>query len=222
MAQPAERPERRRRTNNNYREAIMNTNVPAANPSMYQQPGFPNLAPAAFAPAAPRDPAALTSSFRVASTTPQPGVPVGQPPYYPQQPYPAEYAQSSPLAHSSLNQPLTAEGPAGSPPGPSAPPSSRPASNLLPPQPQRPAAPFAQFTEHMQPQLEADDYPPDQIGVRIQQEWDQLSAENRGLWDKRYEEQMMDYTAAMDEWKRLQKRQQQGGSFSEGRNRGVN
>lgn len=74
----------------------------------------------------------------------------------------------------------------------------------------------------MQPQLEADDYPPEQIGVRIQQEWDQLSAENRGLWDKRYEEQMMDYTAAMDEWKRLQKRQQQGGSFSEGRNRGVN
>ena len=73
----------------------------------------------------------------------------------------------------------------------------------------------------MQPQLENDNYPDDQIGTRIQQEWDNLSAENRGLWDKRYEDQMMEYTAAMDDWKRLQKRLQ-GGSFSDGRNKGVN
>ena len=40
------------------------------------------------------------------------------------------------------------------------------------------------------------------------------------MWDRRYEEQMMEYTAAMDEWKRLQKRSQ-GDSFGGGQNRGV-
>ena len=217
--QPAERPERRRRTNNNYREAIMSTNTaPPPNPSMYQQPSFANLAPAnPFSPAAPRDPAALTSSFRVASSTPQPGV---VPPFYPQQTYPADYAQSSPLAQSSLNQPSHTDGPSGSPSAPAVAPISRPTSNPLPPPPPRPDAPFVQFTEHMKPQLEADQYPLEQINTRIQQEWDHLSAENRGLWDVLYENQMMKFTSQMDDWKKLQKRQQ-GGSFSEGRNRGV-
>jgi hypothetical protein len=72
----------------------------------------------------------------------------------------------------------------------------------------------------MRPQLEADNYPADQIVARIQQEWDNLSTENRALWDRRYEDQMMEYTQAMDEWKRLQKRNKSG-SFNEGRNRGI-
>ena len=201
----------------------MNTGPPPPNPSVYQTSGLPNLAPAsAFSPAAPRDPSTLTSTFRVASTTPQQGGPAQQSYInYHQPPYPSDYTHSSPLAHTSVPQPLQIDAPTASLPGQPLP-TSRPASNPLPPQPVRPAPPFAQFTDHMRPQLEADHYPQDQIGARIQQEWDNLSNENRGLWDKRYEEQMGEYTLAMDEWKRAQRRQQGSGSFSEGRNRSVN
>lgn len=74
----------------------------------------------------------------------------------------------------------------------------------------------------MRPQLEADDYPGDQIDSRIDQEWRNLSKENRELWDSRYAEQMMEYTQAMDEWKRHQKKVNNsvaGVSFSDSRNR---
>jgi hypothetical protein len=114
------------------------------------------------------------------------------------------------------------DGPAGTPPHAPVAPLSRPPSNSLPPQPTRPPPPYRQFVDHMRPQLERDNYAEDQINARIAQEWEGLSNENKILWDKRYEEQMMEYTQQMDEWKRLQKRQLQGGSFSEGRNRGVN
>ncbi|RMZ82051.1 hypothetical protein DV737_g2168, partial [Chaetothyriales sp. CBS 132003] len=83
--------------------------------------------------------------------------------------------------------------------------------------PVRPDPPFHQFTDHMRPQLEADNYDPDQIDTRIQSEWERLSEENRHLWEVRYQEQMAEYTRLMDEYKRQQR--QQGGSFSESRNR---
>ena len=193
------------------------TTTPGPNPSMYQQPGLPNLAPASsFSPAAPRDPAALTSSFRVNNTSQAAAAPA----YPPQQQYPSEYQQSSPLAHAqnpAYTQPPHIEAPGGSP---GAAPGGGPRS--LPPQPQRPPPPFQQFTDHMRPQLEADDYPLDQIDSRIDQEWRNLSKENRELWDNRYAEQMMEYTAAMDDWKRHQKKVNNsvaGVSFSESRNR---
>lgn len=220
--QPAERPERRRRTNNNYREAIMSTAPSTQNPAIYQPSGLPNLAPAtAFSPAAPRDPATLTSSFRVTSSTPQPGYTGAPTSYYSQQPYPPDYVHSSPAGPTASQQSVQNDGPIGSPSGSAAQQPSRPPSNSLPSKPQRPPLAFSQFTDHMRPQLEADHYPQDQISARIQQEWDGLSMENKVLWDRRYEEQMMEYTQAMDEYKRQQKRVQ-GGSFSEGRNRGVN
>ena len=58
----------------------------------------------------------------------------------------------------------------------------------------------------MIPQLEADDYPADQINARIRQEWQNLSEENRGLWEARYGEQMIEYEREMDAWKREQRR----------------
>ena len=120
----------------------------------------------------------------------------------------------------SLNNPIQIDGsvPAGSPAAPALPRSASTAQLL--PEPSRPSVPFDQFTEHMKPQLEADNYPTDQIEARIQQEWDGLSAENRGLWDKRYQDQMREFTAAMDEFKRVRARAgKPSGSFSESRNR---
>jgi hypothetical protein len=184
------------------------TTTPGPNASIYQQPNLPNLAPATnFSPAAPRDPATLTSSFRV-NSTPQ----AASTPAYPaHQQYPPDYQHSSPL------------GPAVNPayPRPEGP-SVSPGPRVLPPQPQRPAPPFQQFTDHMRPQLEADDYPAEQIDTRIDQEWRDLSNDNRQLWEKRYQEQMVEYTQSMDEWKRYQKKVNNsvsGASFSESRNR---
>lgn len=54
----------------------------------------------------------------------------------------------------------------------------------------------------MRPQLEADSYPAQLIQSRIDEEWRKLSPENRQLWDDRYNEQMMEYEASMDQWKR--------------------
>ena len=74
----------------------------------------------------------------------------------------------------------------------------------------------------MRPQLEADDYPLEQIESRIEQEWRNLSPDNKQLWEDRYREQMMEYTQAMDEWKRHQKKINNsvaGVSFSDSRNR---
>lgn len=72
--------------------------------------------------------------------------------------------------------------------------------------PVRPRPPFEQFTDHMTPQLQADSYPPDEIIPRIKEEWANLSSEDRGLWEQRYEDQMMEYGHQMDLWKRGQRR----------------
>lgn len=67
---------------------------------------------------------------------------------------------------------------------------------------------------HMRPQLEADDYAPEHIPARIQAEWDGLSGENRKLWEDRYQDQMRDYTVAMDAYKRATRREASSGGFS--------
>jgi len=52
----------------------------------------------------------------------------------------------------------------------------------------------------MEPQLLADDYPEEEIPHRIQVEWDNLSSENRGLWQQRYDDQMIEYDALKDDY----------------------
>lgn len=79
-------------------------------------------------------------------------------------------------------------------------------------QPPRPPVPYEQFVAHMRPQLEADSYPETQIQGRIDEEWHKLSRENRKLWDERYNEQMLEYEAAMDVWRRQHRAQGHQGS----------
>ncbi|EHY57895.1 hypothetical protein ABEF95_005987 [Exophiala dermatitidis] len=219
--EPVERPERRRRTNNTYRESIMNTNPPGEPPSaLYQQQStLSNLAPVnvnAFSPAPPPaiDPAAMTSTFRISSSTPQAGTTTSTP--GPQQPLAPEtrFGQSSPpiAAVNQSFQGLT------QPRAPSFSSSDanvangvgRTSSLMVPQKPERPETPFNQFTSHMRPQLEADNYPEHMIDQRIRLEWENLSPENRKLWDDRYEDQMREYQAAMDNWKRATRREASG------------
>jgi len=89
----------------------------------------------------------------------------------------------------------------------------RPSAAMLT-RPVRPESPFIQFTAHMRPQLEADDYDPELIPLRIQEEWEGLSAENRKLWDDRYQDQMREYTIAMDAYKKATRREASGSGFS--------
>jgi hypothetical protein len=65
----------------------------------------------------------------------------------------------------------------------------------------------------MQPQLEDDNYPRDQIADRILMEWDGLSPENRKLWEDRYHEQMREYEAQMDAYKKATRRDASGTGF---------
>jgi hypothetical protein len=193
-------------------------NTPGANPSMYQPAGLPNLAPAAtFQNTMPPEPASLTSSFRL-----QQGPQTTS--FINQNPNPPEYQHSSPIPPTQTSQPgsfsRSDNGRPGSPIHRSTSATARTVE--LRPQPPRPDAPFTQFTDHMRPQLEADNYPPDQIDNRIDQEWRDLSNENKSLWEKRYAEQMKEYTQEMDVWKREQKKANNsvaGVSFSESRNR---
>jgi len=196
----------------------MTTTTPnhSATTSLYPQAALPSLAPASsFSPAAPRDPAMLTSSFRVspstpfqAATPPQPSYPV-QPQQFPVEP---SYGQhSSPTAasqHLGLSYQAPVAGPALAPGlGQKTVETNGLPHPAVPSRPERPAEPFVQFTAHMRPQLEADNYPPEQIQPRIQTEWDNLSAENRSLWDERYHEQMREYTAQMDVYKKATRRE---------------
>ncbi len=149
----------------------------------------------------------LTSSFRVASTTPQA---MGTSPAH-HHVGDSRYAQSSPVpADHHLN--LSYHG--STQPRPPSISHNGDANGLgrggIPMRPERPETPYLQFTSHMKPQLEADDYPPEQIPNRIQAEWDGLSPENRKLWDDRYQEQMRDYTVAMDAYKRASRREASG------------
>jgi HMG (high mobility group) box len=154
----------------------------------------------------------LTSSFRVSSSTPatlqaptQPHYPIPQQQPILNSPYQSHSLQTSqlpPIAHSY---------PQGSDP------SAHAYQFHL--QPTRPQPPFEQFTEHMRPQLEGDNYPPSEIASRIKEEWATLSDENRHLWEQRYQEQMLEYEAQMDQWKRDQRLNPRpmngvGGSFT--------
>jgi hypothetical protein len=80
--------------------------------------------------------------------------------------------------------------------------------------PERPSLPFEQFTQHMTPQLEADNYPGEHIPDRILSEWDGLSTENRKLWEDRYHDQMRDYEGQMDAFKKANRRGASGASFT--------
>lgn len=86
-------------------------------------------------------------------------------------------------------------------------------SPLPPTHPSRPLPPYEQFTDHMRPQLLRDNYPRDQMDARIKLEWSELSTENKGLWEARYEEQMQEYERGMDEVRKWQRRQQAGGQI---------
>lgn len=161
------------------------------------QSGLPNLAPAnSFSPAAARDNAPLTSSFHVGSTS----IAADSPPQsqYGGQRYSTDsryHQHSSPIQH---HQTIYHESPAN---GVSQSPIMAP--------PTRPKPPIEQFRDHMRPQLVADSYPAEQIEDRINAEWIKLSHENRGLWEQRYEEQMMDYRAQMEQYKPARRREQQ-------------
>jgi len=185
-------------------------------PSMYQQPGLPAIAPAqSYSPAAAREPL-LTSSFQTpapAAGSPQqystvhPGTYVPDTRYAQTQSSPSHSAQPTPGQVAANPTRSLSQSQVAQPPEPNgihyrrdaAPPPSLA-------QPVRPSPPYNQFCDHMRPQLEADNYPREQIQARIDEEWRKLSSENRALWDDRYNDQMRDYEQQMDDWKRAQRR----------------
>lgn len=192
----------------------MNANAQAANPTLYQQTSLPAIAPASsYSPAVAREPL-LTSSFQTPASVVAAPVTVESPAYGHQtqgQPFVQDspFAQSS-ASHAASAQPSHASGPRApsvSQSHPQPEPNGFPRTNGLQlPQPVRPKPPYEQFCDHMRPQLEADHYPREQIQTRIDDEWRRLSIENRELWDQRYNDQMLEYEAEMDTWKRAQRR----------------
>jgi hypothetical protein len=159
----------------------------------YHQSSLPNLAPAqSHSPIGHHDPPMLTSSFRVASSAvPAGGVPAA---FTPQQVF-------SHVGHASVSQfdgsptPVMVAGAPAAVTGP----------------PARPAPPFEQFTAHMMPQLIDDNYPREQMAAKIKELWDGMTTVERGLWDQRYQDQMLEYERGMDEWKREQRKVNSGG-----------
>jgi hypothetical protein len=134
----------------------------------------------------------LTSSFRVASSVvPAGGVPAA---FTPQQVFshvghaPVSQFDGSPTSVMVAGAPATVTGP-----------------------PAHPAPPFEQFTAHMMPQLIDDNYPREQMGAKIKELWDGMTTGERGLWDQRYQDQMLEYERGMDEWKREQRKVNSGG-----------
>ncbi len=206
----------------------MNTNPPGepASNLLYQQQQstLQNLAPAnSFSPIPPGDPAALTSSFRLnSSSTPQ-VVPNAAGGGGGDSRYGFESSPTAAAQH--VGMPYHGGGSSSSATHGGRPPSlpsntvdvngtTGRASTAILSRPVRPESPFIQFTAHMRPQLEADDYDPEFIPNRIQEEWDGLSVENRKLWDDRYQEQMREYTIAMDAYKKATRREASGSGFS--------
>ena len=51
------------------------------------------------------------------------------------------------------------------------------------------------------------------MDARIRLEWSELSAENKGLWEQRYEEQMQEYERGMDDVRKWQRRSAAGGQI---------
>ena len=233
--QPSDRPTRIRRQNTAYRaEGTINTNSTPINTTTYQQP-FPNIAPASsFSPAAVREPL-LTSSFQTPVPAIAPAVPSPSQYSAPQQSFASESRfpvianQSSPIHGTNtipggpaVHHPQVISRPASlsqssqtaQPPIASGEQNGFRSSTSVPPAPQpvRPNPPYAQFCEHMRPQLEADAYPREHIQSRIDEEWRKLSGENRSLWDERYQEQMREYEEQMDEYKRATRTHQSIGN----------
>jgi hypothetical protein len=192
-----ERPERRRRINNTYRENVMTTNGDQ-NPNAFQPAPLPSLAPANLLSSAPQEAAMLTSSFRVHGGTPSG---TAGPPHYSDGGYPQSSPMTGSIPYQSPHQPRHSSIPrhGGSRNGYGAP---------APPalvKPERPEEPYRQFYAHMKPQLQDDNYDPDLIDDRIAQEWENLSSGNKQLWVDRYNGQMRNYEAAMDEFRRAER-----------------
>lgn len=157
----------------------------------YHQSALSNLAPASsFSSATRQDQPSLPSNYRVSSAAQanaQQHQRIGSDPYYGQSsPAPASHHHSIQIPSQNVNPGEEVNGVV--------------VGHLS--RPERPDPPFVQFTQHMQPQLEADNYPEAQIPNRIQIEWDNLSNDNRKLWEDRYQEQMREYTADLDDYKR--------------------
>ena len=90
-------------------------------------------------------------------------------------------------------------------------PSSTPSSTTSshpPPSPPRPAFPFAQTTQHLPPQVDADTISADQIPAIIKYQWHKLSGEISRLWDQRSEERMENFTESLNNLKGIQKQQE--------------
>ena|SRR4051812_42140567 len=164
----------------------------------YHQTSLPNLAPAqSHSPIAHHDPAILTSSFRVSSSViPTGSVPTGFTQQLADKAHSFTQVNQAPMSQLDGNPkpavlatgPTTITGP-----------------------PARPAPPYDQFIAHMTPQLIEDNYPQEQMAAKIKELWEGMTPNERGLWDQRYREQMMDYERSMDEWKREQRKVNSGG-----------
>jgi hypothetical protein len=86
----------------------------------------------------------------------------------------------------------------------------------LPPPPVRPIPPFDQFTAHLVPQLEADNIAPAEIGPKIRDTWNEIGTTGQDPWQRKYQDEMMAYERAMDEWKRMQREGSRGTKFVNG------
>jgi hypothetical protein len=204
FSQPHEQlPSRKRaRSSANIRDTPMgNTSSMTATPINpgYHQSSLPSLAPAqSHSPIAHHDPSMLNSSFRVLSS----GVPVAS--------VPAGYI-SQPLgerAHNFSHVNSTAMSQLDGNPTPTV---AAASAAIVTGPPVRPPAPYEQFTAHMTPQLIDDNYPPEQMPGKIKELWNGMTSVERGLWDQRYKDQMLDYEKGMDEWKREQRKVNSGG-----------
>ena len=58
----------------------------------------------------------------------------------------------------------------------------------------------------MKPQLAKENFTTEEMPAQIRAVWNEMSSEDRGLWDAQYKEQMMEYEKAMDDWKRGQRK----------------
>lgn len=163
----------------------------------YHSSGLPHIAPAStFSPAGSTQPMDHhTSSFRLASSTSN-ATPT------PLQAHPAQAHHQSPTP---IHQTLTP-----------APPPPATMDTSLPPQPVRPTPPFDQFTAHLVPQLQADSIPPTEIGPKIKETWSEIGEAGQEPWQRKYGEEMMAYSRAMDEWKRAQREGSRGTKFVNG------
>jgi hypothetical protein len=86
----------------------------------------------------------------------------------------------------------------------------------LPLPPVRPKFPFDQFTAHLVPQLQADSIPQADIAPKIKETWNSIGEAGQEPWQRKYNEEMMAYEAAMDDWKRVQREGSRATKFVNG------